>query len=894
MRSLFHEWRTELVTFIVSPIIFYIIYKTGRTLKKIVKFAFDWLLWAFAKRTMKVLAARLSMRHYCKSQLNSDANKFLAVPGHRNVPLSVDEMFVPLTIEYGDRKQTQYASLELLEKGNRIIVVGDPGSGKSSLAKYLLREGCRTAQKAPTRSKLPIRLELKKLKIPSIEPTEEEGAEYILAELRRRVGSVEGYDMRQLFDSCVSSSGLLLLLDGLDEVSGDDYPATALALRGLSRILAAKSDQNVIVITMRIQYYQQVGDQLIDDYPQVAYLRSFNPNEIYTFLTKWPFSDSSREKDVARIYADLTDRPTLREMCSNPLVLAMYVARDQTMARGEIPETRTEFYTSVADELLVMRRRRQDIVRGPSRALRELREEILGELAYYNLIDAAQPANSLKWSEALQVTAKTLGVDEPEAERRFQVLETETGIVSEERQGESFQFIHLTFCEYLAAVECATKVDRWNELIEAHRRFAASGEASLITRLVEVIPFALALMAKPLRPTCLYQIASLGDREVLGRCFLESQLYDQPEWVDYVSTESKYLASEGQSQRDEAWLRRLHLFNVVLRDAKTWMDQVAGRSFGPSLDGLMQKMIGTNREGIAEIFASYASQDASAALRLAESVGVDMLRDYTETVIQSCQEPPFLALALDRAEQTSQSQHLWFAILAEAGLRYKNVAYELQNAKATDSILDTVKEVSPSIVRIAVKSGSFYAIFLTAVLVHRDLDLSKAFKMVPILRGIRVRRIRIIGLPCAFILISFLTAGIAPIFTHRKPGVTDDILAVAAAIVLYVGMVGLWCGMVYYDRLLKAMCNTLSVSVTAQGSEPTSRRRYSFSMTPSRLIIVLGGMIGALTAKNELLALLRIVGVRGAVTPEMSRQLLTNELSLIPYSFVRKMSKYTS
>ena len=192
--------------------------------------------------------------------------------------------------------------------------------------------------------------------------------ERFLREMRNRVASVEGYNMGQLFDSCLTTVGIILFLDGLDEVSGDNYPAISAALRGLSSLLAAKSDKNAIIITMRIQYYQEIQDQLSDDFPKVAYIRPFNPNEIYTFLTKWPFADRP-QRNITRIYADLTDRPTLRTMCSNPLVLAMYVAKDQTQATGEVPESRTDFYRSVVDELLVLRRRRQEIVRGPSRAV---------------------------------------------------------------------------------------------------------------------------------------------------------------------------------------------------------------------------------------------------------------------------------------------------------------------------------------------------------------------------------------------------------------------------------------------------------------------------------------------------------------------------------------------
>ena len=443
MTRILAEWRVELVTFIISPIILYLIYRTGRFLKSIVQFAFEWLLWLLARHTLKSLSSRLSMRFYCRNQLSAENTRILRVPGHRTLTLPVDKVFVPLTIEYSEQPSDSANNLELLEGSNRLLVVGDPGSGKSSLVKYLFRQSCRTAERLPTKSRLPIQVELKKLGSTNV-VDEDEAAEWLLSELRKRVSVVEGYNMGQLFDSCLTTVGVLLLLDGLDEVSGDDYPAISAALRGLSRLLAAKSDGNTIVITMRIQYFQQVQHQLVGDYAQVAYLRPFKPNEIYTFLTRWPFK-SHPGRNITRIWADLTDRPTLRTMCSNPLVLAMYVANDQTLAPGEIPESRTDFYRSVVDELLVMRRRRQEIVRGPSRALREQREEILGELAYKNLIDAGQSANSLAWADALGGAARVWNVKKTEAEDRFRTLANETGIIAEERYAETFQFIHLTF-----------------------------------------------------------------------------------------------------------------------------------------------------------------------------------------------------------------------------------------------------------------------------------------------------------------------------------------------------------------------------------------------------------------------------------------------------------------
>src|SRR5262249_203108 len=159
---------------------------------------------------------------------------------------------------------------------------------------------------------------------------------------------------------------------------------------------------------------------------------------------------------------------------------------------------------------------------------------------------------------------------------RFRALANDTGIFAEERPGEAFQFIHLTFCEFLAAIECASKQTRWQRLLETHKGFAASNEKNLSSRLVEVIPFSLALMTRTERPKALTEVAALKDRQVLARCFLETQLYDREEWAKYVVEESEYLTIEGTRGRDERWLRRLHLFNVVIRDARAWMVQVAG------------------------------------------------------------------------------------------------------------------------------------------------------------------------------------------------------------------------------------------------------------------------------------------------------------------------------
>jgi hypothetical protein len=101
-------------------------------------------------------------------------------------------------------------------------------------------------------------------------------------------------------------------------------------------------ERNVIVLTMRTQFYQQIKESFRQSFAHTVFVKPFTPGDIYEFLMRWPF-DRDDKSPISKIYDELTDRPTLREMCTNPLVLSMYVAEAQVAGRVTAPESRTEF-----------------------------------------------------------------------------------------------------------------------------------------------------------------------------------------------------------------------------------------------------------------------------------------------------------------------------------------------------------------------------------------------------------------------------------------------------------------------------------------------------------------------------------------------------------------------
>ncbi len=714
---------TILSTLGATGVLWFLIKQTRRLVQVHGKTLISGAFWVLERALTRSISASLSMKRYCITQLANDSGRFLQVPGSGNLALDVDSVFVPLTLQLGGRNKT-FNSSNFLDAGSRLIVVGDPGCGKSTLIKRVFRDSCVRASGHPAKERLPIRLELKSL-TPSQEIKGETSAgEWLMALLREAVNKVEGFEMGRLFDSWSTDAGLLVLLDGRDEVSSENYPVVAMAIRELSRRLADLTPNNVVVLTMRIQFHQQVGYEFEEDYPQTMYVRQFLPNEIFTFLNRWPFDDDQdAEGSINRIYAELIDRPTLREMCSNPLVLAMYVENDYRSGGDDAPDTRTQFYEKVVTELLIKRRRRQDLVVGRTVGLREQREEILGELALENLLDPNQPANLLSWDKAISITQRVCKCSISDAEAILRELARETGLISEERPGESIRFIHLTFCEFLAANQCAKGRQKgWEAMLDTHREFVMSGESQLQTRLVEVLPFAHALLPRIQRNEALSDVANLDDPLVLGRCFLETQLYGQPEWPDYLRKERQYLTGTMQDGWTESKIRRLHLFSVIVGDAREWHAGVARVKFVPELESVFTDIVRGNREVLARVFATYASQDAAAAVRLAEQVGIDMLAEQPNLLVQSCQEEPFLAYALAGIKTSSISS--WAAILVEAALLYSNVAYRLAVLiPPANAPLSGVNPKYRKLLRLsAIGIGSWYEALLSTVLDCNDID----------------------------------------------------------------------------------------------------------------------------------------------------------------------------
>jgi NACHT domain len=666
---------SSFLTIVLVPTGIYILVIIRRFLKEAVGYLIDGIVYALNKIVVHRVAASLTIKRYCRLQL-AGSTKFLRIPASTEITIDIDRIFVPLVLENPGVSAT-YNSSSLLDAGNRVRVVGDPGSGKSSAAKRLFRDECKRALSTPARSRFPIFLELRSLEIPKSILNAKLG-DWMLDHIRALCAKYDVYNLEKCFDIYANKTGLLVILDGLDEVASSSYPRIASAINGLSIKLQQLGEENAVVLTLRTQFHQQTKADFDDSYPKVLLVKRFNPSDIYEFLTRWPFASSSFE-NVVRIYNDLTDRPSLREMCTNPLVLSMYVAQDQIAGYQIAPDSRTEFYSKVAEELLIRRRAKQIGALTAQAAVREQRQRILGKIAFEHLCDPEQSPNHLVWNDAVQVVMDIVGMKKrDQAEAYLRDLAKETGLIGEEQEGESYRFIHLTFCEFFCAFEAVHgRSDGWHSLLSSHQRFRANPASR--TRLVESLPFATALLPRHGRDEALDQIALCEDQHLLAMTFLETKNYTHPRWVTFVDGSIASLNQSSRQNWDADWLRELHLFLVVASDAERASNVLRGIAKADAVTIFFKEFAKREAESLSRLIASYAEQDAAAAFRVASLCEVDLLEDVPEVIVASCSQPPFIAIALERALREPESTYLWASLFAEGGLGSRAAANALSN-----------------------------------------------------------------------------------------------------------------------------------------------------------------------------------------------------------------------
>lgn len=385
----------------------------------------------------------------------------------RRIPL--EKIYIPLSVvperAPEENEDTPRANpISFLAPGARTVVLGDPGSGKSTLMAFLALAGIsetlqmRCGAVPDDRLTIVVTLrryadELKRRRNLSL-------LEYVV-EVTQADFSINSFD-KDFVEFYLESGRCVLLFDGLDELPGSKFKSI---VRQRIESFNSAYPANTIIITSRIVGYEaevRFGDSY--DHFRVAKLRT---PEIERFISDWYTARLDDENDRDKNSTDLIkvitnpDNDAIRDLARNPLLLTIVALVHRIDA--VLPDQRVVLYQKCTETLLNTwhnaKKGDEELAKGRIERRNRLRVEAIAYWMHQRSLEEAGRAVA-PHSDILTFLTNYIKDNEPaihepdpaedQAEVFLEFIKSGAGLLIEAGDG-LYSFIHLTFQEYLTA-----------------------------------------------------------------------------------------------------------------------------------------------------------------------------------------------------------------------------------------------------------------------------------------------------------------------------------------------------------------------------------------------------------------------------------------------------------
>ena len=341
---------------------------------------------------------------------------------------------------------------ELLNRFRKVVLLGKPGSGKTTFLKYaVLRAGAGKLSK----NKVPIFIGLKRYS---------ESGETLKDHIVAEFDVCDFPEADPYVERILRKGKALVLFDGLDEVGKADIARIARELTDFTD----KYSTNQYIISCRIAAQEYIFEKFID-----VELADFGDEQIIAFIKNWFAPDESKANIcIDKMVSDIS----IMELGSVPLLLTLLcLVFEETM---NFPKNKSELYKEALDILLkkwdAMRSiRRDEIYRNLST---RRKENLFSRLAAKTFEKEQHFFAQRMLEDEIRSFAKNLpGEDdetrEPDSEAILKAIEAQHGIFVE-RAKSIYSFSHLSFHEYFTARDIVDHINKKSlEILVANHLF---------------------------------------------------------------------------------------------------------------------------------------------------------------------------------------------------------------------------------------------------------------------------------------------------------------------------------------------------------------------------------------------------------------------------------------
>lgn len=275
----------------------------------------------------------------------------------RGVPM--EHIYIPLTAvpeqaDENDPSISRINPLSFLKPGARHMVLGDPGSGKSTMQKFLAlggqSEALQKRYNAEPDNRLPIFITLRRYADELKSRKNLSLIDYILENVQGDL-SLKNADLN-FFEYYLESGQAILLFDGLDELPGPHFKKDVV---NRIRTLITTYPGNTVVVTSRIVGYDSAFRFDSREFVHCRLTKLQLP-EIEQFVRDWyavrienPKERDEHANDLIRILQE-KEHEAIDELAQNPLLLTIIALVHRIDA--VLPDERVVLYQKCTETLL--------------------------------------------------------------------------------------------------------------------------------------------------------------------------------------------------------------------------------------------------------------------------------------------------------------------------------------------------------------------------------------------------------------------------------------------------------------------------------------------------------------------------------------------------------------